>query len=210
MMRHLLAATMMLVVALGAPRTSQADEKELRAQAKLEVDKAALHYRLGRFEEALASYTRAYELFNAPALLFNIGQCHKNLKNHERAIFFFQGYLREETNPEKRALAEDLLAKSRADLERQRLEAIPPAAPPPAPAPAAEPLIGTDLSRSTAAEGSPAPEGQTAVPLTRKWWFWTALGAGALAIAGGTIAYYATGHTTLVTPMGSLGTLDRR
>ena len=34
--------------------------------------KAQLHYKLGRFEEALNAYTRAYEIYHAPALLFNI------------------------------------------------------------------------------------------------------------------------------------------
>ena len=67
-----------------------------RAQAKAQVKKGQLDYKLARFEEALEDYTHAYELYPAPALLFNLGQCHRNLKNYERAIFFFEGYLREQ------------------------------------------------------------------------------------------------------------------
>jgi tetratricopeptide (TPR) repeat protein len=206
-----LLAILIALASRTLPAAASGDEKDARAAAKIEVEKAALHYRLGRFEDALDAYTRAYELFNAPVLLFNIGQCHKNLKHYERAIFFFQGYLREETNPEKRALAEELVIKSRADLEKQRQEVVPPPASPPdlAVLPPSEPLIALDVPASTAG-GQPGSEPHVATPLTRKWWFWTVIGAGAVVIAGGTIAYYATGHTTSIPPTGSVGILDRR
>ena len=131
---------------------------------------------------------------------------------------FFQGYLREETDPKRRALAEDLLAKSRAELQRQRNEP-PPAPPLPLPLPAApaveetpkpgqskaeqskaEPPRPLDLSGRDPAAAAPAPGllAQEAAaeppPLTRRWWFWTAVGAGVLALAGGTVAYYASGQ----------------
>ena len=165
-------------------------------------------------------------MFNAPALLFNIGQCHKNLKNYESAIFFFEGYLREETKPDsrKRTLTEELIAESRAELERQRaaaateLEARRAAAsghagsapvssvaavfgaPPPLPSTGAVVLDTIPRSDSPSNEKS----------LTRKWWFWTAIGVGALAVVGGTIAYYGSAPTTTTAPPSSLGTLDRR
>ena len=224
----------LLALALGlSPQAFAAEVRNPKAEAKAEVSKAQLHYKLGRFEDALAAYTRAYELFNSPALLFNIGQCHKNLKNYERAIFFFEGYLREERSPEKRALAEELVESSRAELQRQRLEPPPPTAVataparPPSPEPAAAPLDGG--ATSPGPHAAPIPEsfkepvppvvdlGPPPSPLpapppaiTTKWWFWTALGAGVLAVAGGTLAYYATGTTTTVPPSGTLGTLDRR
>jgi tetratricopeptide (TPR) repeat protein len=213
----LLALAVSLV--LSRPALS-ADQQDPKVQARAEVAKATLHYKLGRFEEALAAYTRAYELVDEPALLFNIAQCHKNLRNHERAIFFFQGYLREETDPKRRALAEDLLAKSRAELQRQRNEPPPlPAVPAPPvveEAPKAEPPKPLDLHMPDPVAALPVPVVQTreveaeSPPVTRRWWFWTAIGVGALAIAGGTIAYYASGQTTVVPPSGSVGTLDRR
>jgi tetratricopeptide (TPR) repeat protein len=217
------AALLALAVSLALPRPAlAADDRDAKAQARAEVAKATLHYKLGRFEEALAAYTRAYELFDAPALLFNIAQCHKNLRNHERAIFFFQGYLREETDPKRRALAEDLLAKSRAELQRQRNEP-PPAPPLPLPLPAtplveqapkAEPPKALDPARDPVAVPAPVLLAKDLPaeprPITRRWWFWTALGAGVLALAGGTVAYYASGQTTVVPPTGTVGTLDRR
>ena len=197
----------------GPARTALAAEAHTskRAEAKAEFEKAQLHYRLGRFEEALKAYTRAYELFNAPALLFNIGQCHKNLQNHERAIFFFEGYLREETNAEKRALAEELIAVSRAQLERQRSErakaeavaatpvtpapVTPPApeAPVVAPTPPPPPIVEVEVEAPPSAPvlvNPPSDAGPAAdeTPVYRTWWFWTALGgAAALAAAGVTL-----------------------
>lgn len=229
--RRLLAALPILflmggTVALPPPAFGQ--ERNPKTEAKAEVDKAQLHYKLGRFEDALAAYIRAYELFSAPALLFNIGQCHKNLKRYDRAIFFFEGYLREESNPDRRSLAEDLIAKSKADLQAQRFEPQTPVAVPAVPVPPAATransaidtdtvLPPADLAATAVGEsafGAPvlietaAPPPQT--PVTKKWWFWTAIGAGLLAIAGGTVAYYASGDTTIIPPSGSVGTLDRR
>ncbi|MBC8133747.1 MAG: tetratricopeptide repeat protein [Deltaproteobacteria bacterium] len=226
----LLAALSTCVWAMPSPVWAADNDDDPKATARAEVQKAQLQYKLGRFEEALDSYSRAYEIFNAPALLFNIGQCHKNLKHHERAVFFFEGYLREEKkiDARKRTLAEELIAESRAELERQRLAteanskraAEAAAAAAPATAPAAVPAAPPPVSSVAAVFGTPppppsstpdvAPPNDTAKPLTRKWWFWTAIGVGAVALVGGSIAYYGTGPTTTVLPGGTLGTLDRR
>lgn len=217
-------ATLLGVLMVGPGRATAAEPRGKRAQAKAEFEKAQLHYRLGRFEEALQSYSRAYELFRAPALLFNIGQCHKNLQHHERAIFFFEGYLREEANAEKRALAQELIAASRAQLERERsepprieptpsavappVEPRPVVAPPPPPvavteAPAPPPAAPVLVTAPETPEDQPADER----PLHRTWWFWAAVG-GVAAVATGAAIYYGVPKNTL--PAGSLGTLDRR
>jgi len=94
-------------------------------QAKVLVAAADIDYRLARFPEALDGYTRAYELYPVPALLFNIAQCHRNLKDYDKAIFFFEGYLRDAPTATNRALVEDLIRESRAELAK-----APPAAPP--------------------------------------------------------------------------------
>src|SRR5438045_183674 len=166
---RLATALALVVAALCLPLVARgADDASRRAEAKAEVQRAEVQYKLGRFDEALEGYSRAYELVNAPGLLFDIGQCHRNLKSYERAIFFFGEYLREETRPERRALANQLIAESRSELEKQRQQPAepdeggaqgstaatvprwrePPMAEMPAPAPAA--------SSSTATEGTPA------------------------------------------------------
>jgi tetratricopeptide (TPR) repeat protein len=198
---------------------------DARAQARAKVKKAQLDYKLARFEDALQDYSQAYELYPAPALLFNLGQCHRNLKNYERAIFFFEGYLREQPkiDPDQRALAEDLVVECKTALDRQRAEAATAAArfapPPMAPlTPRPKPAVSTRLALQSqsiamaayspsliASDRSPAPRD---APVTHRWWFWTAIVGTAL--AAGAVAYYTTGEQRVMEPSGSVGTLDRR
>jgi len=208
------SAALVRVTPLLAPAVAVAAPEDPRAEAKREVERAEVQYKLGRFDEALEGYSRAYELVNAPGLLFNIGQCHKNLKSYERAIFFFQEYLREAKRPERRALANELIAEARAQLERQRSE------PPPAPEPPAEssspapvwqaPAVAEPAESSGKAPGADLQNTTTTTeaPLTQKWWFWTAIGAGAVALVTGIVLLSGSGDTVL--PSGSVGTLDRR
>lgn len=201
-------------VTLLAPAVAVAAPEDPRAEAKREVERAEVQYKLGRFDEALEGYSRAYELVNAPGLLFNIGQCHKNLKSYERAIFFFQEFLREAKQPERRALAKELIAEARAQLEKQRLEP-PPAAEPP-PESSRPPQVPAWQEPSGSGESSAKPPGvvlqnpgtTSETPLTQKWWFWTAIGAGAIAVVTGVVLLAGSGDTVL--PSGSVGTLDRR
>lgn len=95
---------------------AQADTK---ADAAVHVKAADTQFKLGRFEPALAEYSAAYELFPAPPLLFNIAQCHRNLGNWERAVFFFEGYLRARPNAKNKDLVEDLLTESRRERDKQ-------------------------------------------------------------------------------------------
>jgi len=91
--------------------------------AKQHFKEAETHYRLGRFEAALTEYSLAYELKPLPAFLFNIAQCHMELKHYERAVFFYEGYLRDAVRPQNRALAEERLGDARQALDVERLEA---------------------------------------------------------------------------------------
>jgi tetratricopeptide (TPR) repeat protein len=227
-------AGLALVAAL-ASATAAGAAPNPREQAKVEFDKGQVQYRVGHFQEALEAYTRAYELFPAPALLFNIGQCHKNLQNHERAIFFFEGYLHDEANPARRALAQELLAESRAELERAAVSARAAKEKDKENEPNANrstPLAKRSGSRSAttpppltpeaaaASDGAPAPllgagrqasaPSDEATPVTRTWWFWTAVGVAAIGVASGVIYASSGGGTTRVPPSSSLGTLDRR
>src|SRR4051812_23118772 len=93
-----------LLVAWLTAGAAHADDRV--AQARAQVEAADTDYKLGRFGDALEKYSKAYELYAAAPLLFNIGQCHRNLKNYERAIFFFQGYLREDPTASNHVLVE--------------------------------------------------------------------------------------------------------
>lgn len=82
----------------------------------------SVQYKLGHFEEALAEFSKAYERYPAPGLLFNIGQCHKMMKHHEQAIYFFQGYLRDKPDAPNRKAVEELIVESKHALDAERIE----------------------------------------------------------------------------------------
>jgi tetratricopeptide (TPR) repeat protein len=212
---------LVFVLAIGVARADNKDE------AKKLVAAADVAYKLGKFDEALANYDKAYQLFHAPGLLFNMAQCHRNLKNFEKAVFFYEGYLREAVpNAPDRTIVEDVLKETRIALEKQRTDveaarraeneaqakAIE-AARIRAEAEAelarkererleAERLAG--LNNGKGPVTPPPPE----KPIYKKWWFWTAVGGAALVVGGGVVL--ATTTTNLVPPSGSTGNLDRR
>ncbi len=206
----------------AAPQT----EAARKAEAKRLSDEATRKYNLGQFQEALDAYSKAYETYAEASLLFNLGQCHRSLGNHERAVFFYEGYLREKPNAPNRDLVEELLVEERARLTKQREEeATRKAAEDEAKRKAAdeeakrkaadeaERKRAADDERrrrasliGTSATGS-AGGGGRSESMFNKWWFWTAVGVGVGVLAGSTI--YITQRDTVL-PAGSLGTLDGR
>lgn len=105
----LLAA--LLIITTVQPAMAKTTRKQ-KLQAKKAFKRADMDYKLGDFKKALEGYSRAYKLFPAAGFLFNIGQCHRKLGNHERAVFFFKGYLREKPRARNRGLVEELIAES--------------------------------------------------------------------------------------------------
>jgi tetratricopeptide (TPR) repeat protein len=108
---------LLLAAVLVAP-SARAD----KATAKRLTEQATLAYKLGHFQEALEDFSMAYGQFSAPLLLFNIGQCYRELGNYERAVFFLRGYLREIPRAKNRALVEDLVAECETKLAAQQAE----------------------------------------------------------------------------------------
>lgn len=201
---------------LSSSALAQQGTRAQRREARAHFDQATTHYNLGRFEEALAEYTRAYEVFPSPRLLFNIGQCHRALNNHERAIFFLESFFREagDLSAEERRLAEDLLAESRTALAAQRAEqrAEPPPppreepAPPPPPREAAETVVPAEPPEPPAPIDEPAPRSPQ---FYEEGWFWGAL-LGSAAAIGVVVALGVYFGTQTQLPSGSLGTVDWR
>lgn len=214
----LLAVGLALALSILEPALATAEETAPATpgeQAREHARQGRLHYQLGRFDQALEEYAAAYELDPVPALLFNIGQCHRQLGNHERAIFFYEGFLRDSPDAPNRATVESLLEESRAELARQRAadDAAPPAATdggPVTPTPEPEQPDASQVGPEPA--GDAGPVASTAAvgsrPVYRRWWFWTIIGVALAATATGV----AVGVTTSgdEDPTGSLGTVDWR
>jgi tetratricopeptide (TPR) repeat protein len=159
------ALALALTSAAGAqptPATAQAQQ-----QAKENYDRGVMAYNLERFDEAIAAFTRAYELDPAPILLFNIAQSRWKKGESERAVFYYRRYL--EAAPD---------APNRAQVEARirDLEAAPSRAPEPASArvPNAPPAYVQE--RAAPPPGEPRP-------LYRRAWFWGAVGAAVVGAA---------------------------
>lgn len=170
---------------LGCPPSAWATP-EAAEGARRHVEEAKRHYRLGRFADAAESYRAAYEAAPLPALLFNLGQCHRQLRQYDRAIFFYEGYLEGDADPESRRLTRELireskqrLAELRQVLELQRKGLLKPGS-------ALAVNFGPLPERELTASGPEAP-------LHEQWWFWTVVGGAALVTVGGTLLALSSG-----------------
>jgi tetratricopeptide (TPR) repeat protein len=103
-----LLAALLMAAAIGHPALGAGDAKQARAQ----FQRAEAAYNMGKFTEALAAYQAAYEAKPLPGLLFNIAQCHRNLGNQERALFFYRRYLALDPQTSNRATVEQLIAET--------------------------------------------------------------------------------------------------
>jgi tetratricopeptide (TPR) repeat protein len=220
-MRNVL--TFMIFTGLLAPGALAQEEAPVEAEAPAaEVDpdteaRAAFlegrtQYNLGNFQAALIRFKRAYELRPAPLLLFNLGQCYRHMRNHERAIFFFDGYLREDPTTSDRELVLGLIAEEKKLLAAQRAKvAEAKAAAAEAEREPALTTVETPVEPARTFESAPEP-----APVTEAddaWVPW-AIGGGAavvVAAAGVTIAVLASapqGRQGLAPP--TFGELDLR
>jgi tetratricopeptide (TPR) repeat protein len=187
--RSLVAAAVAICLSWGPARAAPTAGDE--AKARNHYKEAMTAYELGRFDQAIESFTRAHQLDPAPILLFNIAQSYRKKGDREQALSFYRRYL--ETNPEP-------ATRARVDAHIRELERPPaaplstaPAAPPAAPLstapaapPAALPAAVPTATSQPAVAAARQPIILTAVPpsedrpLHRRPWFWGTVGAAAV------------------------------
>jgi tetratricopeptide (TPR) repeat protein len=171
---HVACLVVIAALAIAPASVARADSEDATVAARRHFERAEKLFALGRFEAALTEYEAAFEARPLPGFLFNIAQCHRNLGNHDAAIFSFRKYLRLSPEAENRDDVLDLIANL--EKEKQRAEARR----------AAE----EDARRLAPTPPPPSADRRKRKPIYTRWWFWTgvvAAGAGA-----GTGAYLLT------------------
>jgi tetratricopeptide (TPR) repeat protein len=120
-----------LCAVLTLARVAYADDPATRA-AKRHFDRGQKLFTLGKFDEALDEYQKAFDASPIPDFLYNIGQCYRNLGNYEQAIFSFKRYLQLDPEAENRDKVEIIIDELEDKLERQSAkDGHPPPPPPP-------------------------------------------------------------------------------
>ncbi len=177
-----------VVLCLLIANVASADES--KDEAHKHFRNAELAYKTGDFEKALEEYQASYKLFSHPALLFNLGQTYRRLKQYEKAVQSYESFLREAApNSEKRDDAKSHVAELKALIASEQKsqntppnEVVAPEAPPPPPAP---PPVQLAPVVQTSVATTPNTSTEKHTPTYRKWWLWTVVGAGAAAVAIG-------------------------
>src|SRR5262245_61550121 len=103
-----LAPVSIAVAQKKPPAVSDADMKA----AKEHFNKSEQHFRLREFDLAIPELKEAYRLFPSPLFLYNIAQCHLELKQYEEAVSYFENFLEVDPKNKNKAQAEKYLAQA--------------------------------------------------------------------------------------------------
>lgn len=186
-----------LITAVGimlyaVPAVASEDAKSL-------FKKANAQYSDGNYELALKYYVAAATIEKRASVLFNIAQCHRQLGHSQEALDFYRRYLEEwkKQNPNKeppyQADVLNHIAALEKIVEANKVQVIPKAQEQTGAttAPVLETSQRVDLTSPSTpvspstmlVEQRTSDEIKTTDPFYKRWWFWTAVGVGAGAIA---------------------------
>jgi len=156
-----------------APEAPELPVPPSAQEAEMQTHRAVGHrlFRLGRYEEAVAAFRRAYEVKADARLLYDIAECYRELGAVDQALFYYDRYLAGWPDAFDRAEVEEKVI----ELEARR---------------------GNFTSRPVAAarrrhplmivEPAPSKPRETK-RVWQRWWFWTAVGAVVLGGVGAAV-----------------------
>ena len=101
---------------LLVPRVAGAQQP---SAAKEAFEAANAEYALGHYTQALAKFELAFTLKQVPGLLFNIAQCHRQLKQFELAATTYRSFIRASPDGKQAAVARQLLEQVEETLKSE-------------------------------------------------------------------------------------------
>ncbi len=117
-MHKVCAFAVALLLTTAAGPLAEAAPSGNKKLAKKLFEKGELFYQQGDFPKALSYYKRAHKTLRHPAFIFNIAQCHRQLKHWTKALFFYRLFLSERPSApnrvEVRRRIQDMAAKAAA------------------------------------------------------------------------------------------------
>jgi len=119
MVRRGLPAILIAAAALPRPAGAGAQPDPAVELARSLYEKGQRQYDLGHFADARQLFESAYEAKAAPALLFNIAQCHRKLGDLRRAAALYRSFLHADPGNRGAPIARDLLQQVEEALQRE-------------------------------------------------------------------------------------------
>ena len=194
-----------LAVAMLAAVPARADEAT--AVARDAYDKGMAHYHLEEYDAAIDEWERGFRAKPAPEFLYNIAQAYRLSKRPDKALSFYQKYLRVNPEAKNRDEVEKHIAALKEIVDKQKSSAeSPPQGTLATPQPAPTPSAATTTPTPSAATTTPTPSagttgGATAGttgradlvaqpaerPVYKKAWFWGVMGGVAAVVAAGVV-----------------------
>lgn len=181
-MLRLVGRWSMVAVALALLSSSALADKD---KAKAEYVAGSKSYDLNEFAAALEHFKNAYREESDPALLFNIAQCHRQLGDKQKAVGFYQSFLRKlpdapnaaDVRQRINSLQNEIASEQRSKSEPPQGTIAPGAKPEPSPQPAPTPPPAT----APVTEAAPRP------------WYSSSGAIGSFVVFGVGVAALATG-----------------
>jgi tetratricopeptide (TPR) repeat protein len=157
-------------------------------EAEMQTQRALGHrlFRLGRYEEAVAAFRRAYEIKADARLLYDIAECYREVGAVDQALFYYDRYLAGWPEAFDRAEVEEKVG----ELENRRGN------------PAAPHVAGARRSRPIMVTEPPPSKPKQQPHAWQRWWFWTAIGVGVLGGIGAAVLSSGSGNTAPMTDLG--------
>ncbi len=94
------------------------------ARAKKHFKQGQTHYANGEYQQALERFEVAYSYKPFAGFLFNLGQCHMELKDYEMALKRYNQYLRESPKARNRAKVEELIRQASLKQEEGKIKTV--------------------------------------------------------------------------------------
>lgn len=167
-MPSLRAAAAVLVLFCSASPV-RADEEERKQLARGLIDEGIRRYDLGRYDDAIDYFARAYEVYPFPEALLGLGQAYRQKKNYERAAFYLRAYLRNKPDAANRDVVIELID----EMDRMAAEEREAAKKPP-----------TGVDKPSGPGVPPPPASTSNLDRSARWYHdalgWAAAGTGTL------------------------------